>query len=226
MATASWSGWFQSTRPARGATGPRPHPGAIQRVSIHAPRTGRDGTLWVQLPLQEVSIHAPRTGRDLPRVPLRLSRHVSIHAPRTGRDLRALLLDAYTGLFQSTRPARGATFSRVIVTEKYPVSIHAPRTGRDLRAVIVECKVLEFQSTRPARGATRGPVGGEPVRSGFNPRAPHGARPGSEVNQIQFEGVSIHAPRTGRDVMCFHTVTPFGCFNPRAPHGARPEATA
>ena len=56
-------------------------------------------------------------------------------------------------LFQSTRPARGATFPQVFDHLNRRVSIHAPRAGRDTP----KCKYAElrtFQSTRPARGAT------------------------------------------------------------------------
>ena len=81
---------FQSTRPVKGATGAAAHRAAPLRVSIHAPREGRDerglervsmsdwfqstrpvkgatggGTDGRQGP--RVSIHAPREGRDLPR---------------------------------------------------------------------------------------------------------------------------------------------------------------
>ena len=56
---------FQPTRPARGATRPRPDEEGIRgAVSTHAPREGRDhmgadGHLRYQ-----VSTHAPREGRD------------------------------------------------------------------------------------------------------------------------------------------------------------------
>jgi hypothetical protein len=92
-----------------------------------------------------VSIHAPRTGRDLsspqvniigahssfnPRAPYGTrppaivygckveSKNVSIHAPRAGRDAPMPCLDSgsSSGLFQSTRPARGAT-TRSCVTQ-------------------------------------------------------------------------------------------------------------
>ena len=80
---------FQSTRPIRGAThtvaeiaatpayfnprapyGARP-PGSgrirrMQRISIHAPHTGRDALLEVsRQELGNISIHAPHTGRDV-----------------------------------------------------------------------------------------------------------------------------------------------------------------
>ncbi len=81
--------WFQSTRPARGATGISVLLIIPRGVSIHAPRTGRDtGTPWRNYP-PAVSIHAPRTGRD--NIPASSSCMVNV--------------------FQSTRPARGATFS-------------------------------------------------------------------------------------------------------------------
>ena len=79
---------FQSTLPARGATGRRPPPGSVGSISIHAPRTGSDQ-----------------------RLPCKTARFlcISIHAPRTGSDE----FDAYVVygdiIFQSTLPARGAT---------------------------------------------------------------------------------------------------------------------
>ena len=56
---------------------------------------------------------------------------ISIHAPREGRDGLREIKAAQEDIFQSTRPARGAT----------PVT----------RSVL---RVEKFQSTRPARGAT------------------------------------------------------------------------
>ncbi len=58
-----------------------------------------------------------------------------------------------------------------------------------------------FQSTRPARGATP------------NPRS-----------QIDRHGVSIHAPRAGRDAVFPPERNRDDRFNPRAPRGARPMA--
>ena len=80
-------------------------------------------------------------------------------------------------MFQSTRPARGATVRPVVPRDGAAVSIHAPRTGRDARPTSTSgpppCvsihaprtgrdlargeapgRQLAFQSTRPARGAT------------------------------------------------------------------------
>jgi len=77
---------FQFTRPAWGATADGRAAGQGERVSIHAPRVGRDkysnkhGLAFV------VSIHAPRVGRDMRLARVTVEHLVSIHAPRVGRD--------------------------------------------------------------------------------------------------------------------------------------------
>ena len=129
---------FQSTRPVKGATGPRAHRLARGGVSIHAPREGRDALedrhvcaadgfqstrpvkgatdispQWFD-PLA-VSIHAPREGRDLAEQGLVLHEEVSIHAPREGRDARAGDDTRWSEGFQSTRPVKGATSVRMLM---------------------------------------------------------------------------------------------------------------
>ena len=71
----------------RGATAKRPIGSRIARISIHAPRAGRDNYLPMSCRITYISIHAPRAGRDIG------------------------LYDGYKTvfLFQSTRPVRGAT---------------------------------------------------------------------------------------------------------------------
>ena len=124
---------FQSTRPARGATVLML--GLILiliPISIHAPREGRDS--WTVVRLKEIrdfnpraprgarpegrlqktkptsiSIHAPREGRDVATFPKSVYGSISIHAPREGRDVLLVGLGVYKFVFQSTRPARGAT---------------------------------------------------------------------------------------------------------------------
>src|SRR5947209_6152753 len=80
-------------------------------------------------------------------------------------------------MFQSTRPARGAT---VAVPDKdMRHRCFNPRAPRGARPYILAMrKFEEFQSTRPARGATD--VRGQRHRP---------------------DGVSIHAPRAGRDTV-------------------------
>ena len=77
---------FQSTPPARGATGAG---GALQLcedISIHAPREGGDSPLAGDLVHRKISIHAPREGGDFSRTPENASPTISIHAPREGGD--------------------------------------------------------------------------------------------------------------------------------------------
>ena len=80
-------------------------------------------------------------------------------------------------LFQSTRPARGATFVVQQLIEEY----------------------LRFQSTRPARGATQFSVRPKARRLFQSTRPARGA-----TNDLEYQappyGISIHAPREGRDL--------------------------
>ena len=57
----------------------------------------------------------------------------------------------------------------------------------------------------------------------FNPRSPHGERPGGLTPAPCPIVISIHAPRMGSDKTpsCFRMSS--GHFNPRSPHGERPE---
>ncbi len=145
---------FQSTRPARGATGRSSGAFQCPDVSIHAPRAGRDrldGEGATVVP--GFNPRAPRGARPLPRFHRVCPGLVSIHAPRAGRDGNGAPSAAAcfsfnpraprgarpssppagrgTPRFQSTRPARGATMWECTITFKTAVSIHAPRAGRD-----------------------------------------------------------------------------------------------
>ena len=124
-------------------------------------------------------------------------------------------------MFQSTRPAGGATYghprdggserrfnpraprgARHRVDRRHlalsEVSIHAPRGGRD--------RLMDRPEWR---------------RNRFNPRAPRGARRYSRRQCLGEINVSIHAPRGGRDPgSAMEASWPEG-FNPRAPRGAR-----
>jgi len=95
---------FQSTHPAQRLDV------ADGVVSIHAPRAGCDGLTG--------DSHAEEIGFN-PRTP----RGVRLESP--GHLLGDLL-------FQSTHPARGATFDEDMKMPKNNVSIHAPRAGCDV----------------------------------------------------------------------------------------------
>ncbi len=154
-------------------------------------------------------------------MPLRHQLEVSIHAPLAGRDRITASPASAAGEFQSTRPSRGATRFR-------------PSRAKRKRG---------FQSTRPSRGATLSPVSPLACSSGFNPRAPRGARPvplcgtarvylfqstrpsrGATLSwerSSSIQRVSIHAPLAGRDGTRSAQRPLPACFNPRAPRGAR-----
>ena len=123
---------FQSTRPARGATKPVFSLFEMRTISIHAPREGRDLRTEPPYLVSLISIHAPREGRDTRQgAQSGKAISISIHAPREGRDEPYRLARMANKVFQSTRPARGATsycFRRDLCRS---ISIHAPREGRD-----------------------------------------------------------------------------------------------
>ena len=79
---------FQSTPPARGAT--------FNRLKTENPT--------------EISIHAPREGGDHTAIRSHKIQDISIHAPREGGDAIACMMVLVISIFQSTPPARGATF--------------------------------------------------------------------------------------------------------------------
>ena len=123
-------------------------------------------------------------------------------------------------VFQSARPARGATYHSTTSPDTSAVSIRAPREGRDIPKDKSALSWTRFNPRAPrgARPRTRTQKLG---RKGFNPRAPRGARqshPGRQSKQIPFQSarpargatawmrsvtgtvvVSIRAPREGRD---------------------------
>ena len=62
--------------------------------------------------------------------------------------------------------------------------------------------MIQFQSTRPLRGATDVRWVSRAASCDFNPRAPYGARRDQGHVLALLDGISIHAPLTGRDSTC------------------------
>ena len=181
-----------------GATTLAPPYGAVDYISIHAPRVGSDCTTRTCIRRAGISIHAPRVGSDPeagghahpahyfnPRSPCGERRGpspalwtctpISIHAPRVGSD--------------GTAPAPGSQRS---------ISIHAPRVGSD--------DFFDEEVT---------------VLGHFNPRSPCGERPEASVEILKKSLISIHAPRVGSD---HHQRLGHQArldFNPRSPCGER-----
>jgi len=126
---------FQSTRPARGATTCGLSDSARSRVSIHAPRAGRDTRTYREsLTPTSFNPRAPRGARLAGYGPQGGPSPVSIHAPRAGRDRLGASLQAPSD----------------------SVSIHAPRAGRD--------KCLDLPAHELARFNPRAPRGARHAR--------------------------------------------------------------
>ena len=144
-----------------------------------------------------ISIHAPRTGSDaIDAIHCHVG-NISIHAPRTGSDR----LDA----------------SRV---GRADISIHAPRTGSDCTAQGLHDAPQTFQSTLPARGATKCRQSAGKMQK-FQSTLPARGATCLQGLRNRFRVISIHAPRTGSDMVCKARLEDAEDFNPRSPHGER-----
>ena len=131
-AAAAGNNEFQSTRPVWGATVQADDTEFLVRISIHAPRVGRDATRK----------HGCRTGRDFnPRAPCG-ARQKSRTFSWQGRQ------------FQSTRPVWGATQHHDETLTYYIISIHAPRVGRDHYKYNLKLRPKNFNPRAPC-GARR-----------------------------------------------------------------------
>ena len=146
-----------------------------------------------------VSIRTPREGRDLNRMRMnRYEQSFNPHAPR-GARLASRVASRACAMFQSARPARGATQSQQHDLDCTVVSIRTPREGRDHCAIRANVQVASFNPHAP-RGARRlDKMLWCRVFEGFNPHAPRGARLVSDLVLTQGYTVSIRTPREGRD---------------------------
>ena len=147
----------------------------------------------------ESSIHAPREGRDS-ALPFRAYALVIFQSTRPARGATAKRdrLPRHADRFQSTRPARGATIDAIRAASlPYIISIHAPREGRDILWGTKLTSTTTFQSTRPARGATRRLKCARRARRYFNPRAPRGARPRNPGDDYKLSAFQSTRPARG-----------------------------
>ena len=119
---------------------------------------------------------APRGARRLHRQRAFPSLPISIHAPREGRDDISHEKTSLSDAFQSTRPARGATWK---IGSSLPGELDFnPRAPRGARPRHIQRLARAFY---------------------FNPRAPRGARLPCFASNNAATFISIHAPREGRD---------------------------
>ncbi len=125
---------------------------------------------------QKISIHTPQVGRDCenPRADL-VIHNFNPHAPGGAR--RWMQDGVLSGqIFQSTRPRWGATRSNLGGAHARVISIHTPQVGRDVRRMIYNS-----------------------IKKDFNPHAPGGARPATDLERLDELRISIHTPQVGRD---------------------------
>ena len=191
-------------------------------ISIHAPRTGSDANFRADwhcaegfqstLPARGATEtwRYARTRKKYfnPRSPhgerlsisrtMRTSTVISIHAPRTGSDQLLNRISDITGQFQSTLPARGATYGalKYVIEHKIFQSTLPARGATTLSgwsyntlafqstlpargatgSITTFSGSITFQSTLPARGATYTRCADFGLCWNFNPRSPHGER--------------------------------------------------
>ena len=152
--------------------------------------------------------------------------NISIHAPRTGSDILIPNLCTKPIYFNPRSPHGERPATEAKLQPWLDISIHAPRTGSDERRIDgFNCRDA-FQSTLPARGATGGHRDGAAARPHFNPRSPHGERHTATCGKRFQIKISIHAPRTGSDMLVILYLKDSNDFNPRSPHGERQCSTS
>ncbi len=122
---------------------------------------------------------------------------ISIHAPRAGSDAFIVDYRAFSRLFQSTLPVRGATRAN-------------PRSTPD----------CGFQSTLPVRGATC-VIRGRVRRLIISIHAPRAGSDRAMDDTGVLNPISIHAPRAGSDPRFEKAGLESLYFNPRSPCGER-----
>ena len=189
---------FQSTRPLRGATA---LPFRAYALVIFQPtRPLRGATvIAVQLGVVElISTHAPLAGRDqMPDIKRLFISNFNPRAP-CGARLGLAIEAAKKGIFQPTRPLRGATgFCR-----------------------IADHRNIAFQPTRPLRGATQRALH-YGLRLEISTHAPLAGRDAARNIALAIIAISTHAPLAGRDGISRVLRDLCNDFNPRAPCGAR-----
>ena len=148
----------------------------ITGISIHTPREGSD-VRYVRKQMYElISIHTPREGSDRRTgKPYGEEGYFNPHSPR-GERPGAGCLKEWLERFQSTLPARGATFDDFKTVRSEIISIHTPREGSD-KIVQVVCIPTYISIHTPREGSD--PTEGSKMwrcYGDFNPHSPRGER--------------------------------------------------
>ena len=159
-----------------GATAHRNRRATAMRVSIHAPRVGRDAWRTASMPIsRRFNPRAPCGARQSLRKNCAFWTAFQSTRPVWGATSSVGSIKLKSE-FQSTRPVWGATIYTVPKKTYRTVSIHAPRVGRDRFFPIVKGFIHGFNPRAPC-GARRTATIPSASSVSFNPRAPCGARP-------------------------------------------------
>ena len=129
---------------------------------------------------------------------LQHDRPISIHAPREGGDGSSANYCHQYNAFQSTPPARGATFYMAALLTSLGISIHAPREGGyHIKGILCIPHKISIHAPREGGDGMRGSR--PPSRHRFQSTPPaRGATPADGQGWAMI-CISIHAPREGGD---------------------------
>ena len=189
---------FQSTPPARGATGRLPH----------RPRSTRD-----------FNPRPPRGGRRLDTSILCAILIFQSTPPARGATAYCSTIERARE-FQSTPPARGATPSYQRNGKGGGISIHAPREGGDPAPPRPRRPDRHF-NPRPPRGGRRPQQRSDRPTISISIHAPREGGDFEPTRAHQSNLISIHAPREGGDPSGGQPASSGMYFNPRPPRGGR-----
>ena len=247
---------FQSTRPVRGATQFDGKGICLHLVSIHAPRAGRDSLMLHLARITKCfnprapcgarprtcdmcgALSSFQSTRPVRGATYRSSTPMTFPMFQSTRPVRGATQNIFSTSesekFQSTRPVRGATKAAETYITVRVVSIHAPRAGRDAatrmrsrrhrcfnpRAPCGARQALQDDGTMLCDVSIHAPRVRDPGQ-GVSIHAPRAGRDGRPPLKQSEPDVSIHAPRAGRDGNPRRVCGYQAGFNPRAPCGAR-----
>ena len=192
---------FQSTLPARGATaGAGGRTCATRYFNPRSPHGERQVKARAKRLDEKISIHAPRTGSDGSKAtPVQRRKPFQSTLPARGATASTPSCTQRMLYFNPRSPhGERLIFLHLQTVNNYfnPRSPHGERQSSC--TVVLRFPHYIFQSTLPARGATFLPPVLTTSCDDFNPRSPHGERRRERI-LIASNEISIHAPRTGSD---------------------------
>ena len=146
-----------------------------------------------------ISIHAPREGSDVLGVQVRCYHDLfQSTLPARGATYASGVRRGVVESFQSTLPARGATVGDTITIRKPAISIHAPREGSDICGRQRQAYCVDFNPRSP-RGERLAKYQTASKPPKFQSTLPARGATNYPVGWLRRVAISIHAPREGSD---------------------------